>query len=271
MGKLQREAERILAKQENKKTRKSKISERFKSRLCSIYSSRPMKYARKALFYTFFTSAVAIGGANLGTYFSYKYHNYEYRNMPNRTRLYLTNRVEENSITKAAQKAARIRIVGSKEPEEAKVDILIINDKGKTYLETNYTLVWNTNKGMKKRDEEIMNIKWEYDPEKGGFIPYEAQTRYHYKNVAMPLSGRVPAIVIQNPAHTPGIPGAKVSYQGPIKIVDVFTLFSAEKWAGSSLSCGLPHEFRAMDMRLKARVEVLNKVDTPVREPNNLK
>jgi hypothetical protein len=258
MEKLKREAERILASQQKSKP---KLSERFKSRLGRIYGSRPMKYARKVLFYTFFTSAVAIGGANLGTYFSYKYHNYEYKKMPNRTKISLQGSVEKNDIIKAALNAAKIRIVGSKKPEEAKLDLMIIKEKGGILLETNYTMVWNTNKGVKKRDEEIMNIKWKYDSKQKKFIPYEAQTRYHYKTVKLPLSGRVPAIVIQNPAHTPGIPGAQVRYMGRIRIVDVITLFSAEKWAGSSLSCGLPHEFRAMYVTLKTKVEVLNKVE----------
>lgn len=226
----------------------------------SKYKSIAWKATRKVLFYTLFSSAVAIGGANLGTYFSYKYHNHNYKKMSNKTKIALQDAVDNNEITKAALKAAQLRVVGAKSPEEAKLEIILITNKGNVEMESTYTMVWNTNKGMEKRDVEKMMIRWRFDQEERKFIPYEAQTRYHYKTVKLPLSGRVPAIVIQNPAHTPGIPGANAQYEESVKVVDVFTLFSAEKWAGSSLLCNLPHEFKSLVIVFKTKIEVVNKV-----------
>jgi hypothetical protein len=264
MHELREEAEKRLASKPDKRKR-FRSMQRFKSKAWRAAG----KVGRKLLFYTLFTSAVAIGGANLGTYFSYKYHNHEYKSMPNKTRIALQGEVDNDSIINAALNAAKIRVVGTKAPEEAKLNILIVKNGEETTLETSYTMVWNTNKGVKKRDEEIMIIRWKLDSKEKKFVPYEAQTRYHYKTVKFPLSGRVPAIVIQNPAHTPGIPGTQARYQEPIKIVDVFTLFSAEKWAGSSLACGAPHEFKAMNVTFRTGVNVLNKTEASDRIQNN--
>ncbi|MBD3210040.1 hypothetical protein GF318_01520 [Candidatus Micrarchaeota archaeon] len=101
-----------------------------------------------------------------------------------------------------------------------------------------------------------MTIHWNYDEGSNRFIPDRAVTRYHYREVELSLSpGNPPVIVIQNPAHTPGIPGPSPGYlDHEPETVDVFTMFSAEKWVGCSLSAGLPQTFRALDVSFRAEI-----------------
>jgi hypothetical protein len=205
-----------------------------------------MRIIRKVLFYTIFTSSIAIGGANLGTYFDYKFHNYDYGKMKNRTTLLLKGKVDKNETIKLALEAAKIKIIGSKAPEEATLKVKLEERGGDTFLETNYRMIWNTNKGIKKRDVEDVIIRWKLVKTLKKFVAFEAQTRFHFKKVNLELSNQNPVIVITNPAHTPMIPGANVRYEGDPNTTDIFTVFSVEKWAGSSLSCSLPNEFKSL-------------------------
>lgn len=216
------------------------------------YVKKPAKVIGKALAGATIFSAIAIGGANLGTYFDYTYNNYDYGKFENKTTLDIKGQQPSNPRVKQALEAATLKLVGAKAPEEASLKLEIIDKPdGKTVLEGDYVMVWSTNKGLEHRDEEELKMTWVYSESQDRFIPEKAETRYHYKWVEMPLGGLVeqPVVVIQNPAHTPGIPGASPRYiQGSPAVVDIFTLFSAEKWAGSCLSTGLPQEFHSMQV-----------------------
>ncbi len=210
----------------------------------------------KGLAYTALAAGIAIGGANLGTYFDYKYNNYDYRRLENRTTLDVGG-VPRSRIIEKALEAARLRLVGAKPPEEARLRLeLSAGSRGVTALDADYIMVWSTNKGIEHRDEEEVRMRWEYSDSLDRFVPLSASTRYHYRWVEMNLRGEdEPVIVIQNPAHTPGIPGTVPRYTGGAPgIVDVFTLFAAEKWAGSCLSSGLPQRFGPMEVRFSTEI-----------------
>jgi len=194
-------------------------------------------------------SAIAIGGANLGTYFDYVYNNYGYRKaFRNRTVLVLKGPKPEDEITDAALETARLMVVGAAAPESAKLSIKITKNNDSITMSTEYAMYWSNSHIIKKRDEEILTVIWSYDSRESRFIPIRALTRYHYKEVEFDL-GTMEAlvIVVQNPAHTPGIPGALPHYtRGSPGALDIFTKFSAEKWAGSCLSTGLPQHFSSL-------------------------
>lgn len=192
-----------------------------------------------------FTSAVAIFGANLGTYFDYVYNTHDYQSMGNRTKLE-TQKSPQDPMMELALTTAKIPVIGAHPPEKAQLFISL--DKESGILTTKYLMVWPTNKGVSKRDEEMIMIYWNYDESANRFVPDRAVTRYHHKNVEFNFSPKDnPVIVIQNPAHTPGIPGPSPRYlEGEPDALDIFTLFSAEKWAGCSLLMDLPQEFSAL-------------------------
>ena len=212
------------------------------------------------------TSAVAIGGANLGTYFDYTYNTYPYHEFGNKTKFKI--REIKDPLMQKALETARVPIIGNKAPDSADVDLVLSVEGGKKVLTAKYTMVWPSNKGMKKRDEEVIDIAWVYDEKYDRFDPLSAMTRYHYKWVDMPLHSMDDVvIVIQNPAHTPGVPGSYLRYMpehfdpkapkyATPNTVDVFTMFSAEKWAGSCLSTGLPHKFEALDVTFNATIVI---------------
>lgn len=217
---------------------------------------RPAKIAGKALGLLAFTGTVAICGANLGTYFDYTYNTYNYRSMGNMTTISFRGGSREDSLMNRAIETARVPIIGSSPPDEAQLFLRLDRSGETTTLTARYVMVWPTNKGVEHRDEEEAIIRWNYDEPANRFVPVSAQTRYHYRNVHFSLSPDwEPVIVIQNPAHTPGFPGAVPRYEGRGPgLVDNFTLFSAENWAGSSLSLGAPNKFRAMDVSLQTQL-----------------
>ena len=152
-------------------------------------------------------SLVAIFGANLGTYFSYRYHNYDYSAFPNKTTIKLVGTEDAGDLIKLALETAKLKVIGSKPPQSAELFIKLIKKGDETQLLTRHVMVWGHSHVIEKRDEEEVAIRWKYDEEKNRFIPEEGSTRYHYKNVVFGLRGdESPVIVIQNPAHTPGSP-----------------------------------------------------------------
>jgi len=201
------------------------------------------------------TAAVAIGGANLGTYFDQAYHNHPYGSMRNKTAMVLEgDRKPSDPLEEKALSTATLKVVGNKAPEEATVKLRLYAQDGSTRLTAHYTMVWDTNRGLAKRDVEDITINWELRGDH--FRPTDAQTRFHYKAVGFSLSqDSEPVIVITNPAHTPAIPGSVPKYlDGKPGLVDIFTVFSAEKWAGSCLSFGYPQGFDSMDVRFNAEI-----------------
>jgi len=218
---------------------------------------KPAKILGKTVAGVALASTLAIGGANLGTYFDYKYNNYDYNRLQNRTALVLGKDVQEDTaLVRRALEAVKLKVVGAVPPESAGLVLQLRKEGDSTMLDARYIMVWSTNKGVAHRDEEEVRITWRFSEKADRFEPLTALTRYHHKWVEMPLAGlkEAPVIVIQNPAHTPGIPGTSLSYRdGSVALVDVFTVFSAEKWAGSSLATGLPNKFDAMPVSFTTR------------------
>ncbi len=200
-------------------------------------------------------SAIAIGGANLGTYFDYIRNNFDYGKFGNRTAISLRNAPQNDALLEETLRTAKLAVVGHAAPQEASLELEL--DRMGGTLSAHYQMVWNTNKGMKKRDVEDITITWKLDAQ-GRFVPQKAVTRYHYKTVCFDLPQyRKPVIVIQNPAHTPGIPGTVPHYaNNDYGVADVFTDFSAGKWAGSCLSTGLPQEFRALGVDFRTEIKI---------------
>lgn len=201
------------------------------------------------------TAAAAIGGANLGTYFDQSYHNHPYRSMRNRTGMVLEGGSRSlDPLEEKALSAATLKVVGNKPPEQATVKLRLYAQDGATRLSAHYTMAWNTNKGIAKRDVEDITVNWELKGDR--FHPVDAKTRFHYKAVGFSLGlDSEPVIVVTNPAHTPAIPGSVPKYlDGGPGLVDIFTVFSAEKWAGSCLSLGWPQRFDTIEVRFTAKL-----------------
>jgi hypothetical protein len=202
---------------------------------------------------TVITAVVAIGGANLGTYFDYTRNNYDYAKLGNKTTISLSNAPQGDALVEQALRTAKLAVIGHTAPMEASLELAL--DRVDGTLSAHYQMVWNTNKGLEKRDVEDITLTWRLDH--GRFVPREAVTRYHYKTVSFDLPDKEPVIVIQNPAHTPGIPGTVPHYKdNDYGVVDVFTDFSAVKWTGSCLSTGLPQKFGALAVDFKAEMRV---------------
>ncbi|VVC04214.1 Uncharacterised protein [Candidatus Bilamarchaeum dharawalense] len=216
--------------------------------------TKPWKTGLKAFGFVAGFAVTAIFGANLGTYFDYKYNNpASYSQMQNRTKLEFSSAPDlSNPKTRKAVETANVKIVGFQPPSSAMVFLELSGD----ILTARYVMIWPTNKGVAKHDEEEMTITWKYS--EGRFAPEKAQTRYHYKTVEFALNGNDdPVIVIQNPAHTPGIPGPAPRYvDGSFDIIDVFTTFSAEKWAGACVATDLPQKFDGMAVTFNAALTV---------------
>jgi len=238
-------------KQEEQKCR----FDRFRPLLSKL--EKPAKTIGKIAAGAALLSLTAIAGANLGTYLDYAYDNYDYRKLENKTEIALKGVLNEAGPVKSALEAVRVKVVGAVPPEIADLYLKLENDGQKVLLSARYVMVWSTNKGIAHRDEEEVRISWLYSESEGRFLPLTAQTRYHNKWVEMPLAGLkdAPVIVIQNPAHTPGIPGASLRYiDDSPGAVDIFTVFSAEKWAGSCLSSGLPQKFSTMPVTFNTEI-----------------
>jgi hypothetical protein len=221
---------------------------------------RPARICGKALAAVALTSVVAIGGANLGTYFDYVFNNFEYGKLRNKTTLTIkSGHAEDTPELRSALEAAVVKVVGAVPPEKADLYLRLDKDgEGNTTLSTRYVMVWSTNKGVKHRDEEEVRISWKYSESGERFVPLMGLTRYHNKWVEMPLAGLKdkPVIVIQNPAHTPGIPGTSLRYiEGQPGPVDVFTDFAARKRAGSCLSLNKPQRFDSKDVNFDTHIE----------------
>jgi|GEM_PF-5423021 len=231
--------------------------EGFKKKRPLISAVKRMGYAI-AGFAAF--SLTAIFGATLGTYFSYRYHNHDYSEFPNRTKMNFSLEGNADNLIKLALETAKLKVIGSKPPQSAELFIKITKGDDGVRLLTRHVMVWGHSHIIEKRDEEEVAIKWRYDEKKNRFIPEEGSTRYHYKNVVFGLrEDEQPVIVIQNPAHTPGIPGSVPFYADTEPgIIDAFTMFSAEKWAGSCLSTGLPGEFSSLEVPFSVRIETPN-------------
>ena len=216
---------------------------------------RPVKATLKVVGFVVGFAATAILGANLGTFFDYKYNNpASYSKMKNRTKLEFASMLDlsDPKIRKAVE-TATVKVVGARPPTSAMAFMELYQENGVTKLSSRYVMTWPTNKGLTKYDEEEMTIIWKYSETDGRFVPEKAKTRYHYKTVEFALSGNdEPVLVIQNPAHTPGIPGPAPRYDDSIGVVDVFTTFSAEKWAGSCIATGLPQKFDSMPVAFNA-------------------
>ncbi len=217
--------------------------------------SKIEKRINRAAAYAAIGALVAIGGANLGTYFDHVRNNYDYAKLGNRTSISLASAPREDELVKMALGTAKLAVVGHTAPAEASLGMEL--DMVKGTLSAHYQMVWNTNKGMDKRDVEDITVTWKLDDD-NRFAPQKAVTRYHYKTVELDLPhDRTPVILIQNPAHTPGVPGTVPHYAGnDYGAVDAFTEFSATKWAGSCLSTGLPQKFGALAVDFKAEIEV---------------
>lgn len=135
---------------------------------------------------------------------------------------------------------------------------------GITTLTATYLFVWPTNRGSRTRDEEEISFTWEFNEQTQGFMPQNARTRFHYRPVEfnLPSSDYDLVVIITNPAHTPMLPGSYPRYvndepsdvvtlpSDELGMVDVFTIFSGQKWAGSSLALGLPHNFGSLDINV---------------------